>query len=121
VKRRVQNCKAKGSRNERRTRDMLQVAGYSVCKAGASLGVWDLIGVGLEDIVLAQVKSNQWPGVEEMERMRNFVAPSNCRRLVYRWRDRVAIPDIRDLGYYEPPEERGLTLPELLEMAGAPT
>lgn len=46
---------AKGSRKERRTITMLEAAGYVCMKAGASLGVFDVIGIGSQDIVLVQV------------------------------------------------------------------
>ncbi len=38
------NKKAKGSRNERRSRDLLKAQGFEVLKAGGSLGVFDLMG-----------------------------------------------------------------------------
>ena len=91
------NTKAKGSRNERKSKALLESAGYSVTKAGASLGVWDLIGIGSTDFVLVQTKSNDWPGSVEMETLKNFICPPNCRRLVHRWRDRKRMPDVREL------------------------
>jgi hypothetical protein len=53
------NAKRKGSKNEWRTISLLESAGYACMKAGASLGAFDVIGVGSQDFVLAQVKS--WP------------------------------------------------------------
>jgi Holliday junction resolvase len=46
------NAEAKGSRNERRTIAMLEGAGYVCVKAGASLGVFDVVAIGSQDIVL---------------------------------------------------------------------
>jgi len=91
------NAKAKGTRNEHRSRRLLEAAGYNVCRAAASLGVWDLIGVGSTDVVLVQVKTRDWPGSAEMETLRSFRCPSNCRRIVHRWRDRQRLPDTREL------------------------
>lgn len=93
----IKNCKAKGSRNERRSMALLEAAGYQCTKAGGSLGVFDIIGIGSQDIVLLQAKSNQWPGSAEMESIREFIAPPNARKLVHRWRDRVRIPDVREV------------------------
>lgn len=93
----IKNCKAKGSRNERRTMALLETAGYVCTKAGASLGAWDVIAIGSNDIVLVQVKSNQWPGSVEMEILQAFRVPSNCKKLVHRWRDRQRVPDVREL------------------------
>jgi hypothetical protein len=59
--------------------------------------MWDLIGVGSTDVVLVQVKTRDWPGSVEMETLSAFRVPPNCRRLVYRWRDRRQVPDVREL------------------------
>lgn len=91
------NAKAKGSRNERRSMQLLEAAGYHCTKAAASLGVWDVIGIGSTDIVLVQVKSNQWPRSEEMETLKDFQAPPNARKLCHRWRDRQRMPDVKEL------------------------
>jgi Holliday junction resolvase len=91
------NAKAKGSRNERRSRVVLEAAGYLVIRAAASLGAWDLIGIGSTDIVLCQVKTRDWPSATEFEILRNFSAPTNARKLVHRWRDGQRQPDVRRL------------------------
>jgi len=91
------NCKAKGARNERKTIKLLEAAGYSCTKAAASLGTFDIIGIGSQDIVLVQVKSNDWPGSAEMENIKRFVSPPNARKLVHRWRDRQTVPDVREV------------------------
>lgn len=91
------NCKRKGNRNEYKTIRLLEAAGYSCTRAAASLGVWDVIGVSATDIVLVQVKSNDWAGTVEMESMREFKAPANARKLVHRWRDGARQPDVREV------------------------
>ena len=55
--RRVRDCKAKGAKAERRTMQVLERAGYVCTRAGASLGVVDVIAVGPHDVRLIQVKS----------------------------------------------------------------
>jgi uncharacterized protein with GYD domain len=91
------NTKAKGSRNERRSRALLESAGYVVTRAAASLGAWDLVAIGATDVVLVQVKSNAWPSTVEMEMLRAFPTPPNARKLLHRWRDRERQPDVRQL------------------------
>lgn len=91
------NAKAKGTRNEHRSRRLLEAAGYRVTRAAASLGEWDLVGVSSTDVVLVQVKTRDWPGSIEMESLRGFPCPPGCRRLVHRWRDRQRTPDVREL------------------------
>jgi len=92
------NCKGKGTRNEHRSIRLLEAAGYLCTRAAASLGAWDIIGIGSTDFVLCQVKTRDWPGLVEMETLRNFVAPSNARKLVHRWRPNQRQPDVREVG-----------------------
>lgn len=91
------NAKAKGARNERRSRLLLEAAGYRVTRAAASLGAWDLVGIGSADVVLCQVKTRDWPSAAELEALRAFAAPPNARKLLHRWRDGRRVPDAREL------------------------
>jgi Holliday junction resolvase len=93
------NAKAKGTRNEHRSIVLLEAAGYACTRAAASLGAWDIIGIGSTDMVLLQVKTRDWPGTVEMETLKLFSAPANCRKLIHRWRDRQRLPDVREVGY----------------------
>lgn len=93
----MHNAKAKGARNERRSIAVLEAAGYRCTRAAASLGAWDIIGIGATDIALVQVKTRDWPGFEEREILAEFPAPANCRKLVHRWRDRQRLPDVMEL------------------------
>jgi hypothetical protein len=76
---------------------LLEASGYLCTRAAASLGVFDIIGIGNTDIVLCQVKSNRWPDAAEMEQMKLFKAPTNAKRLIHRWRDRVRMPDVKEI------------------------
>lgn len=91
------NAKRKGTRNEYKSIRLLEAAGYACTRAAASLGVFDIIGVGSTDVVLVQVKTRDWPGAVEMETIKLFPAPPNARKLVHRWRDRVSLPDVREI------------------------
>lgn len=91
------NAKKKGTRNEHRSRRLLETAGYRVTRAAGSLGCWDLIGISATDCVLVQVKSNDWPGTAEREQLHDFPAPPLCKKLLHRWRDRQRLPDVREL------------------------
>jgi hypothetical protein len=82
------NAKRKGTRNEHRSMALLEAAGYACTRAAASLGVFDIVGIGPTDVVLVQCKTRDYPGAVEMEAIRNFPAPANCRKLIHRWRDR---------------------------------
>jgi Holliday junction resolvase len=93
----MKNAKKKGSHREHRSMALLEAQGYRCTRAAASLGVWDIIGVGATDLVLVQVKSRDWPGRVEMATLQAFPAPPNARRLVHRWQDHQRAPDIREL------------------------
>lgn len=88
------NSKAKGNRQEHRTMRLLEAAGYACCRSAASLGAWDVIGVGPTDFVLVQVKSNRPPRPEEMETMRNFPCPANAKKLLHVWKDGKREPHV---------------------------
>lgn len=95
--RRKMNAKAKGNRNEHKSIRLLEAAGYACTRAAASLGVFDIVAVGADDVLLVQVKSNRWPASEEMNTIAKFAAPANCRKLIHRWRDRASAPDVREI------------------------
>jgi Holliday junction resolvase len=74
------NAKRKGTRNEHKSRRLLETAGYCVTRAAGSLGAWDLVGIGPTDVVLLQVKSNRPPAPAEREALKLFPCPtSRCR------------------------------------------
>jgi hypothetical protein len=91
------NAKAKGTKREHRSIALLEATGYRCTRAAASLGAWDIIGIGSTDVVLCQVKSRDWPGSAEMETLRGLPYPANARKLVHRWRDRQRLPDVKEL------------------------
>lgn len=91
------NAKAKGTRNEHRSRVLLESVGYAVTRAAASLGAWDLIGISSTDVVVVQVKTRDWPGSVEMEGLMGFPVPPGVRKLVHRWRHGARRPDVREL------------------------
>jgi len=91
------NAKRKGTRNEHKSRRLLEAAGYCVTRAAGSLGAWDLVGVSATDFVLVQCKSNRAPAPAERETLAGFACPSNCKRLVHVWHDRQRWPEVREL------------------------
>jgi hypothetical protein len=47
----------------------IQAAGYACTRAEASLGVWDVIGIGSVDVVLLQVNTRDWLSSTEMDQL----------------------------------------------------
>lgn len=91
------NTAAKGRRNEHRSIQLLESLGYRCVRAAASKGLFDIVAIGSADIVLLQVKSSEWPRSEELESLRIFEAPANCKKMIHRWRDRQRTPDVKEL------------------------
>lgn len=91
------NVAHKGRRAEYKSIRILEDAGYQCIRSAASKGVFDLVAVKSDDIIFCQVKSGRWPGRAEMDAIANFEMPPNCRRIIHRWRDGQADPDIREI------------------------
>ena len=91
------SAKAKGTRNEHRSMALLESSGYRCTRSAASLGAWDIVGIGSTDFVVCQVKTRDWPGTVEVECLRDFRVPMNCRKIVHRWRDRQRLPDVKEI------------------------
>jgi Holliday junction resolvase len=92
------NAKAKGSRAERRAMRILEAAGYRCTKAGGSLGLFDVIGIGAHDVRCIQVKSGSayLSGVER-EQIQALAVPANVTRESWRFPDRCRVPLIERL------------------------
>lgn len=89
------NAKAKGSRNERCARRMLESQDWTVIRAGASLGLFDLVAFSRAGLRLVQVKTNRKPGRAESERLAAFDnLPRSTTREVWLFRDRHHEPEI---------------------------
>lgn len=95
----VKNKKAKGSRNELRSKKLLELWGYKVCKSGGSLGEFDLIGVNLYNVILVQSKTNHRPDNKELFEILDFDAPPDATKHVHIWVDRQKDPIILDKPY----------------------
>jgi Holliday junction resolvase len=92
------NTSAKGARNERRARRLLEAAGYTVVRAGASLGLFDLVAFGRRGLVLVQVKSNRGPGRAERRQLQRFDnLPRGASKELWVFRDHCAEPKIEVL------------------------
>ncbi len=87
----------KAAPNEHRSMELLERFGYRCTRSAASLGAWDIIGIGVTDVVLVQVKTRDWPGTTEMAILREFEVPPNVRKVVHRWRHRQRMPDVKEL------------------------
>jgi hypothetical protein len=53
---------------------LLEAAGCARTRAAASLGAWDIIGIGSTGLVLCLGKTRDWPGTVEMETLKAFLS-----------------------------------------------
>ena len=81
------NAKAKGSRAERRAIAILEAAGYVCTRAGASLGLFDVVAIGPHDVRCIQVKANEYLSALEREQIQALTVPSNVTREYWRFVD----------------------------------
>ncbi len=86
-----------GRRQEYRTMRLLEAAGYETLRSAGSHGPWDVVGFNSVGIVVVQVKNSRLPSPEELEHLRSFAVPQNCRKLIHIWRPRKALPDVKEL------------------------
>ena len=97
----LKNPKAKGAKRELKSRDLLKSRGYlHIVKAGGSLGMFDLAGLGQSGVILVQVKSNRWPFGIEMDHMLEAISILGRTHYTYeihRWDDYAKEPKIRVL------------------------
>lgn len=76
---------------------ILEAAGYRCTRSAASLGEWDIVGIGTTDIVLVQVKTRDYPGAMERRALEDFRVPAGVRKLIHRWRHRQRLPDVKEI------------------------
>lgn len=94
----LKNAKAKGTRAELRAVRILERAGYNCTKAGGSLGMFDVIGIGAQDIRCLQVKAGgEYCSKVERELMRECARPPNMSVEIWRFPDRCKDPLIERL------------------------
>lgn len=92
------NHKRKGSRAEHKAMKLLEACGYVCTRAGASLGAFDVIGVGPRDVRLVQVKSGTARcSAAEREQLALVAVPANCSKEIWRFPDRCRAPLIERL------------------------
>jgi Holliday junction resolvase len=92
------NTKRKGTRAEHRAMRILEAAGYVCTRASASLGLFDVIGVGPAYVRLVQVKAGtKYLSTVEREQIAALVVPPNVSRECWRFPDRARAPIIERL------------------------
>jgi Holliday junction resolvase len=92
------NATRKGTRAEHRATRILEAAGYVVTRAGGSLGLFDVVAVGPNDVRLIQVKAGtKYLSGVEREQVTTLSAPTNVTRECWRFPDRCRAPLIERL------------------------
>jgi hypothetical protein len=92
------NAKRKGTRAEHRAMQMLAEAGYRCTRASASLGLFDVIAIGPNDVRLVQVKAGtKYLSARERAQIVSLEVPPNVMRECWRFPDRCRTPVIERL------------------------
>jgi Holliday junction resolvase len=81
----MKNPKAKGGRNERKAKKILERAGYACTKSGGSLGAFDIIAENPLGIRHVQVKSNRISDPVEREDMAAMKAQLPANSTIEFW------------------------------------
>ena len=77
---------------------ILEAAGYSCTRAGASLGVFDVLALGPHDIKAIQVKAGtKYCSAVEREQLQLLPVPPNVSKEIWRFPDRCRTPLIERL------------------------
>jgi len=92
------NTKAKGTRAEHRCMRHLEAVGYVCTRASASLGIFDVIGIGPQDVRLIQVKAGTARlSVPDREAIKALKVASSVSKELWRYPDRARTPLIEVL------------------------
>jgi Holliday junction resolvase len=94
----LKNAKAKGARAEHRAIRLLEALGYYCCRAGGSLGLFDIVAIGAGDLRCIQVKSGtQYASHVEREQLQELRLPTWASKEIWRFPDRCRDPLIERL------------------------
>ena len=88
------NCKRKGTRAEHRAMQQLEAEGYCCTRAGASLGLFDIIAIGATHVRCVQVKAGtgRYCSAVEREQLTLLRVPPNVSKEIWRYPDRCRTP-----------------------------
>lgn len=85
-------------KSEARTRAWLERNGFYAVRAAGSLGLFDLVGLRTDSLLLIQAKCNQGPRKDEYEKLRGFTNyPSSGKKLVFIWKAWQRDPIIKEV------------------------
>lgn len=79
------NTSRKGRYYENLARRELEKAGFYVVRSAASKGIWDLVGMNADFIILVQTKVTRIPRIKERKAMEDFVCPKNSIKQYWRF------------------------------------
>mgnify|MGYP001591465097 CR=1 FL=1 len=89
----------KGYRLEKKTARILEAAGMYTVESRGSHGLFDVVGISRNGLVLVQVKSAGHPaGPAERQELAEFAnCPPGTVKLIHTWRDRAREPEVREV------------------------
>ena len=94
----LKNPKAKGTRAEHRTMELLGKAGYYCVRMAGSHGLFDVIAIGTQVTRCISVKcGTRYCSAVEREQLELFKAPPHHTKEIWRWPNRCKEPLIEVL------------------------
>jgi Holliday junction resolvase len=91
------DAKRKGTRAEHRAMRILESAGYICTRAGASLGLFDVIAIGPNDVRLQVKAGTKYLSGTEREQIQALAVPPAVSKECWIFRDRARVPLIERL------------------------
>lgn len=91
--------KAKGAYYEHKAIKALEACGYITCRAGGSLGAFDVIAIGPNDIRCVQIKGGDHPYLRPIEReaIAGIRVPTQCTKELWKYPKHARQPIIEIL------------------------
>ena len=68
---------------------LLERRGYRCTRCEGSLGLWDIVGIGPRDVILALVRGAK-PSSEEMRKLWMFAIPLNVQKTLHIWEHQLS-------------------------------
>jgi Holliday junction resolvase len=88
------NAKRKGTKNEHKAIKFLEASGYSCTRSAGSLGIFDIVAIGVMGIRLVQVKTNRDAPLYEREQIKMFLVPTGVTKEIWIYKDYSRAPII---------------------------
>lgn len=85
---------ATGRRCEYKSIHLMESYGFYCIRSAGSKGLWDLMAIHEDVVVLIQVKRDKRPSARYMQPLVEFVCPPYVKKILHVWRTYESYPDV---------------------------